>query len=53
MGSQGSKKPQNEVLRFLAKILSAQICAFFASRKKCQWSFNFSQKQDVWEKSDS
>ena len=50
MGSEGWKSPKDEVFRVLAKILSIQIC-FFASLRKCQWSFNFLQKQHVWEKS--
>ena len=52
MGSESSKSPKNEVLRFYQKSYSLRcICFFFASSWKCQWSFNFLPKQHVWEKS--
>ena len=50
MPSEGSKSPKNEVLRFYQKSYPLRY-VFFASSWKCQWSFNFLQKQHVWEKS--
>ena len=51
MGSEDSKSPKNEVLEFYRKSYPLRYICFFASSWKCQWSFNFLQKQHVWEKS--
>ena len=51
MGSEDSKSPKNEVLGFYQKFYPLRfICFFFVSSRKCQWSFNFFQKQYVLEK---
>ena len=48
MGLEGSKSPKNEVFRFIKKSYPRRYICFFTSVWKCQWSFNFLQKQHVW-----
>ena len=55
-GLRGLKKSpkwlENEGFSVLGKVWYIQTC-FFISLWKCQWSFNFLQRQDVWKKSNS
>ena len=40
------KMTQKNVFKVLAKILPIKVC-FFTSERKCQWPFDFLQKQHV------